>query len=139
MVITSVVATLNHRSSPEFSAPNHDRIFQESSFLQIHHQSRAGLIGIQSILFDSACQITVLVPGFVKQLNKSHAPFDQSSSQQTVASKIRFLWILDAVAIEHFFRLTAQIHQLRRAGLQAIGHLVTLNTCGNLRIADRLQ
>ena len=68
----------------------------------------------------------MLIPSFVKQLDKTHPALDQATREQAIACKIRLRRILDPVTLQSRRRLTLQIHQLGCTRLQSIGQLVAL-------------
>ena len=71
MMVSTIIATaLDHRCPSKLSAPNHQRVFEQPSLLEILEQCRASLIGILAILFKIIDQVAVLIPSFVKELDK---------------------------------------------------------------------
>lgn len=81
MVIAAIVpATLDHRSASKFAAPDDQSFVQHATLLEVLDQGRATLIGRFAVLFNRFGQVPMLIPRFVKQLDKSSAPFDQPSS-----------------------------------------------------------
>ena len=79
VMIATIVAPLDHRSPSEFASPDDERIFEQTTLLQIPDQCRTGLVGIQCVLFNTGRQISVLIPRFMKELNTANAPFDQAA------------------------------------------------------------
>ena len=74
-----------------------------------------------------------MIPSFMIQLNKAHAPLDQASRQQAVVCE-RFLARFCAVHIHGRLGFPGQIHEFRSAGLHPIGHFVIVNASLNFRI-----
>ena len=73
MVISSVIGTLHHGSAPKFTAPNDERVFEQTSLLQVSHQRRTGLIGIFEIPLDACREVPMLVPRLMKKLYEPDA------------------------------------------------------------------
>ena len=74
----------DHGGSPEFSAPNNQRVFQHASLLQILDQSCACLVCLFALLFDSIFDIAVMIPAGVVKLYESYTSFSKSSGQQAI-------------------------------------------------------
>ena len=89
MITAIIVVTLNHWSAAEFAAPNDKRVVEHAALLEIFNQRGAGLVGVLTILLDVLHQVSVLVPGLVKELNESHAAFHQTAREQAVIGEGR--------------------------------------------------
>ena len=84
MVIAAIVATLHHRSASKFAPPDDQRVVQQPALFKVPQQSRGSLVGRPAIILDAFRQITVLIPDFVKQLNKPHSTFQHPPRQQAI-------------------------------------------------------
>ena len=62
MVIASVVAALDHRSSSEFAAPNHQGVIQHSLLPEVFDQCGTRLVGVPAVSGNAIFQVAVLVP-----------------------------------------------------------------------------
>ena len=62
MVIPPIAAALHHGSTAELSAPNHERIFEQTPLLQVPHQCRARLIGESALLLQPLGKSAVMIP-----------------------------------------------------------------------------
>ena len=133
-MVAAIVAALHHGRATEFAAPDDERVLQESALLEILHQRGAGFIGIPAIFLQTLREIAVLVPRLVKELHETHATLDEAAREETVAG-VTGLAGLDAVEIEGFLRLLAQVHEVGRALLEACGHFVALDARGNFGVA----
>src|SRR5439155_18159067 len=104
MIATIIAAALDHRGATKLAAPNYQRRVEQSALLQVLDKRGAGLIGIFAILFQVVYQIPMLVPRFVKELDKPHPPFNQPPRKQTVHCEGGFAR-LDAVHVEDMLGL----------------------------------
>jgi len=76
--------TLRVAAPPEFSAPDHQSIFQQSTLFQIQEQRRRSLVGgFRHDLYFTR-KIAVLIPTLVIELNEPHPFFNQLSRKQAV-------------------------------------------------------
>ena len=122
MMVAPVVPALHHRRAAEFPTPDNQRVLQHAALLQILHQSRARLVGVDAVLLDVLHQIAVLIPGFVEQLHVAHTALHQPASHQAVIREGRLAG-LRAVHFQDVLRLLCQVHQFRSAGLHPERHL----------------
>ena len=81
VVVSAVVATLDHRCSTELAPPDHQGVFEQPEPLEILYQRGAWAIGRRCVVLDSVGQIPMLIPNFVKKLNKSHASLEQTPGE----------------------------------------------------------
>lgn len=72
----------DHGCPAEFSTPDDERLVQEPAAFQIEDQRRAGLVGGFAVVADVAFDIAVSVPAVLVDVDKTHASFDQSPSEQ---------------------------------------------------------
>src|SRR6516225_2427923 len=79
MMITSIVPALNHGSAPELTTPNDQRILEHTLLFEVFHQCSACFVGVATILFQIVDQISMLVPGFVEKLYKTHSTLHQAA------------------------------------------------------------
>ena len=84
VVITAVVAALNHRRATELTAPDDDGVLEESALLQITHQSGTGLVGLPALFGESLREAAVVIPGLVEELNEANPTLDQAAGEDAV-------------------------------------------------------
>src|SRR5436190_12668762 len=84
MMIAAVVAALDHWRAAKFAAPDDQRLIEQTALLEVFEQRRARLIRIKAILLEIFDQVAVLVPGFVEELNVTHAALDQPPREKAV-------------------------------------------------------
>ena len=66
VMVAAVVAALHHRRAAKFSAPDHERVFQQSTLLEILHEGGAGAVGVAAVLLQIPREVAVLVPRLVE-------------------------------------------------------------------------
>jgi hypothetical protein len=81
VVVSAVVATLDHRCATELAPPDHQGVFEQPEPLEILYQSGAWSIGRCCVVLDAVGQIPVLIPNLMKKLHKTHASLEQSPSE----------------------------------------------------------
>jgi hypothetical protein len=81
VVVSAVVATLDHRCATELAPPDDQGVFEQPEPLEILYQRGAWSIGRCCVVFDAVGQIPVLIPNFMKKLHKTHASLEQSPSE----------------------------------------------------------
>src|SRR5690606_3381947 len=82
MVVAAVAAVaLDHRRTPELTAPNHQGVVEQTAHLGIAPERRAGLVGVEAILLKVVLEVAVLLPRLVEQLHKPHAALDEPPRQ----------------------------------------------------------
>src|SRR4051794_37804188 len=84
MMISSIIATLDHWGSAKLSAPHNQRIFQHSALFEIFNQRGAGLVCVAAVFLKVVRQVAVLIPSLVKELHEADPAFHQSARQQAV-------------------------------------------------------
>src|ERR1051325_10194435 len=88
MVVAAVVGlgqtALAIDRAAEFAAPDHQRVFQKSALLEVHHQRGGCLVGASALECKVARQIVVLIPAAMVELNEAHVALQQAPRQQTV-------------------------------------------------------
>ena len=84
VMIASIIASLDHGRATKLATPDDQSVIQQTSLLQILDERGTWLVRVTAILFQILDQITVLVPGLMKQLHVAHTIFHQSPCQQTV-------------------------------------------------------
>src|SRR5882762_80526 len=109
VMIAAIVASLHHRRASKFPAPDDERVLQKSALLQVFDQCGTGLIGLFALGFKTAHQSSMVIPGFMKNLDKTHSMLDQSSREQATIRKGRLAG-LGAIHVEDLFRLLGNIH-----------------------------
>ena len=110
--------------------------------LEILHQRRAGLVNLMchlvEVLGEGFARAAVAVPVRVVQLHKPRPTLHEAARQEAVVC-IAWFARLDAVQIERRFGFAGEIHQLRRAGLHAVRHLVGGDARVDLRVTGGHQ
>jgi len=79
-----VAAAFGRGCAPEFSAPDHQRVLQQTPLFQIRQQPGDGPIHLGGLFFMVALQVAMSVPPALDQLDEAHAAFDQAARQQTI-------------------------------------------------------
>ena len=92
VVVTAPVRTLTAGSASEFRAPDHERLIEEASLLEIFQEPRDGLINLLAIPGVICLQVAVSIPGTcsataVVNLYEPDAAFDQSPRGQAQSSE----------------------------------------------------
>ena len=139
VVVAAVAPPLVHRRPPKLASPRHEGVVEEAALLEIEDEGGARLIGVGGVLPHPVDEIAVGVPGLVEQLHEADTALEEPAGEETVAGIAGLGRIGDPVAIENGLRLAGEIHQLRRARLEPVRHLVALDPGGDLRIADRVE
>src|SRR5687767_8581284 len=70
--------------TPEFAAPNDQRVVQQTALLKIHHEGGGALVGFSAALREDFRQVLMLVPIAVIQLDEPHATLRQPAGEQTI-------------------------------------------------------
>ena len=109
-MVSSIVSTLSHRRTPEFTSPDDERILQHISILEVLNECSEWLIRVQTVFPQTLVQITVLIPGFMEQLHKAHVSLEQSTSQKAISGEAGLFDILYIVGIESRLRFLRKIH-----------------------------
>src|SRR5262245_1874608 len=102
----SVGIALDHWRPSEFTTPNDESVLQQAALVEILDQGGAGPIGLAGLFLHAVMNFTVMVPAFMEELHKAHAPLDQPAGEQTIHGKGRFAR-LSAIHLEglcRFFR-----------------------------------
>lgn len=81
MVVAAILSPLDHRGSPEFAPPHHERVIEQATLLEVGHESRRSPIGLAAVLFHVLGEVVVLVPRLVEELNESNAALEQSAGE----------------------------------------------------------
>src|SRR5579875_4027840 len=68
---------LEHWRAAKLTAPDHQRIVQQAALLQIRQEGIRRPISQAATDSHVACQVAVVVPAAVIQLNEAHAPLGQ--------------------------------------------------------------
>ena len=91
MVAAGFFAVLAHGRAAEFATPHHERVFQQTTRLQIMHERGLALVDIAADFFEIALEVfaraAMRVPVCVIQLHETRAALDQPSCEQAVARK----------------------------------------------------
>ena len=132
MVVTTIIIlcqrTLAVNRAAKFATPDHQRIVQHTSLLQILHQCRAGSIAGSSHAADRTGQTAMVVPAAQEDLRKRDTSFGHSSSQQAVVGERARLLHFRAVQVEHTLWLIGDVGQIRNRSLHPESHFVLRNS-----------
>ena len=100
------------------------------ALLQVLDQGRTGLIDVLALPADLLRQAAVLVPAAMHELHEAHTALGHSPGEQTVRGKAAVgAGLVNAVHVEHVFRLVAKIGQLGHATI-ACGRPSRIARCG---------
>src|SRR5688500_3097434 len=95
MIASGGVAIFTHGRASEFSAPNHQRVVEQTARFQILHQRGLALIDFPANPFEITLQIlarpAVAVPIRMVKLHETRASLDQPPRQQTIPRETRLL------------------------------------------------
>src|SRR5207247_5135215 len=101
MMIAAIVTALYHRRAAKFAAPDDERVIQQAALLQVANERGAGPVGVLAVLLEIGDEISVLIPGFVKDFNETHALFDEPPREQAGIGERAFAR-LRAVPLQRF-------------------------------------
>ena len=138
MMIPAVIASLDHGGAAEFTAPDDESVLEEAALFQVGDEGGAGLVGVSAVLLQVTDEVSVLVPGLVKDLDEPDAALDEAAGEQDGAGEVG-LARLDPIKIQDVLRLAGQVHQFRRAGLHAIGHLVGVDSGRDFGVPHHIE
>ncbi len=140
VVPASGLTDLPERSSPELATPDDDRVVEQTALLEIEHEGGRGLVNLATtgleVTIEVVAALPVVIPVGMVELNETDPTLDETSGKQRVGGKPG-LPRGDAVEVEGRLALLSEVHQLRGAGLHAVGHLVGIEAREDLRIARR--
>ena len=128
---------LGHRRATKLRAKHQNGVLEHVPLLQIRYQRRNSLVDLLGRPFRMRFDGTMVIPIAMVQLNKTHPPLGQPTSEQTVRCK-RTIASLGPIQIEDMLRLLRHVHQLRYARLHPKRQLILPNPCGYLRILKPL-
>src|SRR5205823_15020634 len=128
MMIAAVIVLFNFAlaidRAPEFAAPNHQCVVQQTALLEVFDQGSAGLVGVFALFFDAFRQIAVLIPATMVELDEPHAALGHAAREQTVVGEGAGLLHVRAIHFEHSFRFPGNIGEFRHGGLHPVSHFV---------------
>src|SRR5580698_1726975 len=93
MMIAPIVSALYHRCAPEFPAPDHQSIIQHPSLFQVFNERSRSLIGFVAIDLNVLCEIAVLIPSLVINLNEPNPALHHAPRQQSVIRERWLAWL----------------------------------------------
>ena len=117
-IVVATIIALREGGAAKFASPPDQRVFQQSSLLQVRQQSRNGLVG-RPRMIHMFRHIGMLVPsrvgGFVRivHLDVANALFRHPTSHKTLAAEIGRVLLIHAI---HFQRFGRFVGQVERAG-----------------------
>ncbi len=127
MVSAGAVAGFAHGGATEFAAPDDEGGVKETAGFEVADEGGAALIGFAAtggkILFEILSGAAVGIPVGVVELDEAGAAFDEAAGEKTVPGEGRLL-AGATVEVEGGVGFVGEIHEFRRTGLHAIGHLV---------------
>ena len=138
VVAAGLVAVFAHRRAAEFAAPDDQGLLEQAAGLEVADEAGAGLVNLvhdlRKIVLEGLALAAMAVPVGVVELDEAHAALDQAAGEQAVAGE-RGLAGVDAVQVEGRLGFAADVDELRRARLHAVGHLVGLDARLDLGVA----
>src|SRR5262245_50436903 len=90
---------LSRGRAAELTAPNHERLIQQTARFQIGEQSSNRFVACARIFFVIALQVAMRVPSALYELDETHAAFDEPPRDQTVRSVLRGLLVVEAIKL----------------------------------------
>jgi hypothetical protein len=78
-VSVDVVGVLRHRRSSEFAGPDHDRVVEQASLLQVLDERVAAAVHLATLLFNPYGQLVVMIPVAVIELDESDIALGEPS------------------------------------------------------------
>ena len=113
-VVVSTVVALCHRCSPEFPAPEHQCVFEQSSLLEVTDEAVDRLIDFHRVSGQRFLQSSVLVPLVaVRDLDESNASFGEPSRHQALPSEVLGGVVVETVELVDVLGFAADVLQLR--------------------------
>ncbi len=120
--MVAAVGALRGGGAAELAAPQDERIFEQTTGLEVLQQGRDRLIDFGGIRFVVALQALVLVPLVgVAHLDEAHALFREAAGHQTLAAEVLRDGIIEPVHFLGDFAFLAEVLQIGRLGLHAEG------------------
>src|SRR5207249_4992722 len=83
-VIRRVEFSLAVGGAAKFSAPDHQRVIEQSALLQIFDERGAWLVHVAALQADVAGQIVMLIPAAMVKLDEAHAALREPAREQAV-------------------------------------------------------
>ena len=133
-----LVGTLAQRGAAEFTAPDHEGFIEQAALLEVAHECGHGLVHILGLGGEALLEAAVVVPVGIKELHHAHAALDEPARQQAVAGK-GGLAGLRAVHVQRGLVFPRDVHELRHAGLHAVGHFILADARGDLGISHHAE
>ncbi len=87
VVVSAVITALHHRRAAKLATPDDQGILKHSALFQVLNQGRAGLIGVLAILLQAVDEVAMLVPSFMKNLDKADTAFGEPAGKQAGVGK----------------------------------------------------
>src|SRR5690348_7204243 len=102
-------SAFTERSSAKLTAPNHERIVEQSALAKFENQRRNGFVHRRAFFRQTIADVfgiasAVKIPAPIEELNESHILFNQTARQQTIIRETGFAR-LRPVTLENLFRL----------------------------------
>ena len=97
------------------------------------------MVGFLGLIADGTGQVPVLIPAGVVELDETHAALGKAAGEQAVRGEGAGILCIRAVELLDRLRLTADVGDLRHAGLHPESHLVLGNTGFDLGIEFVLE
>src|SRR6516225_3599721 len=100
---------LAHWRPAELTAPNDERIIQQTALLQIFDQRSGGLVHIFGGAGHAGLDLAMVIPRAVIKLNEADTSFGQTPREQAIGGKCPVAWFLEPIHLEDVFWLAAKI------------------------------
>ena len=143
MIAAGGFTNFAHGCPSEFTAPNDDCVFQQSSLLQVANECRAGLVDIPGffgeMFFEVFGRAAVVIPVGVVKLYEPDTSFDESACEKAVSGETGFPGVSNSVHIEGHLSFTGRVHKFGGAGLHSEGHFGGVDACGDFRIPGGVE
>lgn len=141
MIAAGGFANFAHRRPSEFTAPDDNCVFEQSSLLQVANQCGAGLIDIPGFFGEMFFEVfggtAMVIPVGVVELDESDTSFDESACEEAVSSEAGFLGVSNSVHFEGCRSFAGRVHKFGGAGLHPPGHFAGADACGDFGISGR--
>src|SRR5947207_15298907 len=74
----------------KFTAPDDQCVVQHAALFEVLDERGAGAVGDFAVFGNVLLEVSVLIPGFVKNLDEPHAAFDEAAGEQAGIGKRTF-------------------------------------------------
>ena len=126
-IVIAPFALFAHRHSPEFAAPDDQRVVEQTAAAQIAQQAGDWFISPAAEIAVVFQDVNVRVPAVRRagvKLNEPHAPFDHSPREQAARAEFVGLLFAHSIKRQRLAGFASQIDQLGRRRLHPKGQFV---------------